>query len=237
MIVASDLAPEALDAAVDELVDARLLVEVRGTLPTYEFVHAIVRDSVAQTVRAAARVRLHHRLAVAYESVFEGDRRPVLAELARHFTAAASIAGPAKAVYYARRAATQAMRSVAYDEAIAHLQSALALTPPDSTEAIDLELELGSALSRTGDNQQAMQVFQRAFRAAREQGLVEQAVQAAVGFDFAVQMPGLPGDESVRIMSEALELVGEEDSPLRAEFRHRWRWRSLSLGGRGRPSR
>ena len=41
-------------------------------------------------------------------------------------------------------------------------------------------------------------------------------MQAAVGFDFAVQMPGLPGDESVRIMSEALELVGEEDSPLRA---------------------
>ena len=49
--VASDLAPEALDAGVDELVDARLLVEVGGTLPTYEFVHAIVRDSVAQTVR------------------------------------------------------------------------------------------------------------------------------------------------------------------------------------------
>ena len=41
-------------------------------------------------------------------------------------------------------------------------------------------------------------------------------MQAAVGFDFAVQMPGLPGDESVRIMSEALELVGEEDSALRA---------------------
>ncbi len=147
---ASDLAPEALDAGVDELVDARLLVEVGGSLPTYEFVHAIVRDSVAQTVRAAARVRLHHRLAVAYESVFEGDRRPVLAELARHFTAAASVAGPAKAVYYARRAATQAMRSVAYDEAIAHLESALTLSQADSTEAIELELELGSALCRRG---------------------------------------------------------------------------------------
>ena len=92
----------------------------------------------------------------------------MLAELARHFTAAASIAGPAKAVYYARRAAAQAMRSVAYDEAIAHLESALALSRGDSTEAIDLELELGSALCRKGDNQQAMQVFQRAFRAARE---------------------------------------------------------------------
>ena len=213
---ASDLAPDALDAGVEELVDARLLVEVGGSLPTYEFVHAIVRDSVAQTVRAGARIRLHHRLALAFESVFEGDRRPVLAELARHFTAAASVAGPAKAVYYARRAAAQAMRSVAYDEAIAHLESALALSPGDSTEAIDLELELGSALCRKGDNQQAMQVFQQAFRAARERGLVEQAVQAAVGFDFAVQMPGLPGDESVRIMSEALELVGAEDSALRA---------------------
>ena len=48
---ASDLAPDALDAGVEELVDARLLVEVGGSLPTYEFVHAIVRDSVAQTVR------------------------------------------------------------------------------------------------------------------------------------------------------------------------------------------
>src|SRR4029079_4674249 len=95
---ASGLAPDALDAGVEELVDARLLVEVGGSLPTYEFVHAIVRDSVAQTVRAGARTRLHHRLALAFESVFEGDRRPVLAELARHFTAAASVAGPAKAV-------------------------------------------------------------------------------------------------------------------------------------------
>ena len=234
--VASDLAPEALDAGVEELVDARLLVEVGGSLPTYEFAHAIVRDSVAETVRTAARARLHHRLAVAFESVFEGDRRPVLAELARHFTAAASIAGPAKAVYYSRRAATQAMRSVAYDEAIAHLQSALALSEADSTEAIDLDLELGSALSRKGDNRQAMQVFQRAFRAARERGLVEQAVQAAEGFDFAVQIPGLPGDESVRIMSDALELVGEEDSPLRGRVQASLGL-ALALAGRAKEAK
>ncbi len=206
-------------------------------MPTYEFVHAIVRDSVAQTVRTGAGARLHHRLALAFESVFEADTRPVLADLARHFTAAVSVAGPAKAVYYSRRAAAQAMRSVAYDEAIAHLESALALSPADSTETIDLELELGSALSRTGNNQQAMQVFERAFRAARERGLVEQAVQAAVGFDFAVQMPGLPGDESVRIMSEALELVGEEDSPLHARVQASLGLALALAGGRRRPSR
>ena len=172
LTAATVLPPEELQAAVDELIDARLLMPVGGTRPMYEFVHTIVRDSVEQTVRPGARITLHHQLAMAFEQVYESDRRPVLADLARHFVAAASVAGGAKGVYYSRRAATQAMRSVAYDEAIAHLDAALSLSAPDSVETIDLQLDLGAALSRRGNNQQAMRVFEQAFRSAHERGLV-----------------------------------------------------------------
>ena len=56
---------------------------------------------------------------------------PVLAELARHFAAAAPLAPIDKAVYYGRRAAAQAVRTAAYDEAASHLEAVLALDPPD----------------------------------------------------------------------------------------------------------
>ena len=61
-----------------------------GSCPTYQFAHAIVRDTVERTIAPSARARLHQRVAEAIEAVYEADRRPVLAELARHFAGAAA---------------------------------------------------------------------------------------------------------------------------------------------------
>ena len=81
--------------------------------------------------RHVARRRAHLAVAEAIEEVHAADRRPVLAELARHFAAAVPIAPVDKAVDYGRRAAAQAVRSAAYDEAASHLDAVLALGPPD----------------------------------------------------------------------------------------------------------
>ena len=89
------------------------------------------------------RARLHLRVAEAIEDVHEADRRGVLAELARHFAAAESLGGTDKAVYYGRRAGAQAMRSAAYDQAISHLDTAIALSKPRSAERIELLLDRG----------------------------------------------------------------------------------------------
>ena len=99
----------------------------------YQFTHALVRDTVEAGIpAAAARAQLHLRVAEALEAVHEGDPRPVLAELARHYAEAAGLGVAAKAVYYCRRAAEQAIASLAYEEALDHLHRALELTPTGS---------------------------------------------------------------------------------------------------------
>ncbi|MPY95829.1 MAG: AAA family ATPase, partial [Acidimicrobiia bacterium] len=95
-IAAAQMGTGEVGDGLDELAEANLLSEVGGVLPTYQFVHAIVRGTVEQAIRPSAKARLHLQVAEALEDVHEADRRPVLAELARHFTAAAALGGPAK---------------------------------------------------------------------------------------------------------------------------------------------
>ena len=88
--LASDMAVDEVSAGLDELVDTGFLVEVGGRLPTYQFTHALVRDTVEQVLSSSARARLHLRIAEALERVYEADPRSVFAELAYHFGAAAA---------------------------------------------------------------------------------------------------------------------------------------------------
>ena len=233
---AADLPEEEIEAALDELVEAKLLTEISGRLASYQFAHAIVRDTVELAIAASSRARLHQRVGEAIEVVYEADRRPVLAQLARHFSAAAGLGSAVKAVYYGRRAAAQAMRAVAYDQAISHLATALELSEADSVERVDILLDLGAARGRLGLHQNATETFLDAFRTARELGYVSQAAQAAAGFELSVQMPGLPGGPAVEIVSEALSLLGEEDGQLRTMLQASLA-RALTMAGRNEEAR
>ena len=159
---------EWLTEGLDEDVEARLLTEVGGLQPTYEFVHAIVRDTVEEMISPAARARLHLKLGRATETTYAADPRPVFALLARHFAGGAALGGATQALYYSRKAAEQAMRSAAYDEAISHLIVVFELSEPGSVEQVDVMLELGNAKSRLGLHRDAIATFGEAFRAARE---------------------------------------------------------------------
>ena len=99
-----------------------------GCVLTYQFPHALVRESVADTVSPMGRARLHLRVA-------GGDRgrstRRTVGACSRSWRATspprASLGGTDKAVYYGRRAGAQAMRSAAFDLAISHLSTAIVL--------------------------------------------------------------------------------------------------------------
>ena len=124
---ASNMSTDDIDGAITELVNAGVLVQVGGTALVYRFVHTLVRDCVVSEMLPQARARLHFTLARAIETAFQADRKPVLAELAGHYAAAG---GPLdKISYYGRRAAGQAMRAAAYDEARSHLSIVLEHTP------------------------------------------------------------------------------------------------------------
>ena len=217
MALAADVSAGELEGPVGELVAAGVLAAAPTTALVYQFAHAIVRDTVEEAIAPLARRRLHLAVARAIETAYEADRRSVLAELARHYTAAVPLGPIDKAAYYGRRAASQALRSAAYDEAIAHLEAVLGLLPA-STERAAVLVELGSAQLRRGLYAASRDTCTRAFRAAAELGAVDVAAHAAIGFEDARHFPGAPGGPAVELLRAALALVGDESAPLHARL-------------------
>jgi DNA-binding CsgD family transcriptional regulator len=219
-----------VSTGLDGLVDAGFLVEVGGRLPTYQFTHALVRDTVEQVMSSSVRSRLHLRIAEALEQVYEADPRSVFAELAYHFSAATAIGGIEKGVRYGRLAAEQARNSVAYDEAISQFEAVLRLLPRDSAEATEVLIELGLVQMRRGHSFTAQDTYLQAFETARREGWAELMARAALGYEECIHQRGAPGAPAVRMVYEAIGLIGDQPGRLRAHLQSSLA-RSLSLSG------
>ncbi|GBG37430.1 hypothetical protein NJB14197_00340 [Mycobacterium montefiorense] len=108
-VVGSDL----IDA-FDEACQAGIVIEEPGG--NYRFNHAIVRQSLLAELASVRRMRLHQRIATTLETQPGADDE-LLAELAHHYFECAWAGNAAKAVFYCRRAADQAMTRLAYEGA------------------------------------------------------------------------------------------------------------------------
>lgn len=209
---ATGLSIDDLDNGTDELVAAGVLVGAGEAPLELRFAHAIVRDAVAARIPRRGRAGLHRALAEAVEAVYESDRRPVLADLARHF---AACGGPSdKVVYYGRRAAALASKAAAYEEAIAHLHAILDSGPPP-LDRVEVLLDLAAAQLRTGSFTASRDACTMAFELADHAGATEAVARAAVGIEESIQYPGLPGDPAIPPLRRALALLGLEPSPAR----------------------
>src|SRR5215218_1235585 len=101
------------------------LIFVRGVPPeaTYTFKHALVRDAAYASLLKSRRQKLHARLASVLEESYPdiATRQPEL--IAYHLSEAHQAE---RAVLYWQRAATNAARQQAHQEAIAHCHHGLA---------------------------------------------------------------------------------------------------------------
>ena len=125
---------EALIEAVEEAIQAQLLVEVqpRGG-PGYAFTHALVRETLYSDLSGPRRQRMHARAAHAIEG---GDRAAQVPALAVHYRLAGSAGDPAKAVRYSLEAGNRARELSDWDEAATHWEGALeVLARADGREA------------------------------------------------------------------------------------------------------
>ncbi|MGH9137644.1 MAG: LuxR C-terminal-related transcriptional regulator, partial [Acidimicrobiales bacterium] len=184
-----------------------------GATLVYRFAHALVCDTVVASIAPHARARLHRALAQAIEAVHQADRRSVLAELAGHFAAAG---GPVdKVAYYGRRAAAQAIRAAAYDEAVAHLDNVLSVNPPQPERSAVL-VQLGAARLRQGAYGASSEACAEAFDIAVACDSAAAAADAAVGFETAMSFPGLSGGPGADMLRTALAMLGDEPSAPRA---------------------
>ena len=148
---------EAVLAALEQAIAARLVVEVPGPLPRNRFSHALVRATLYDELSAARRVALHRKVAEAIEEIHGERLDDHLPALAHHWARASAPAAEAsRAVEYARRAGDRALSQYANDEAAGYFGEALELldvagVDPTDPRRLPLLISLGEAQRRAGD--------------------------------------------------------------------------------------
>ncbi len=140
------IAEENLRSALRKVADAELIY-VRGIPPdaTYQFKHALIRDTAYEALLRSRRHELHQRIAHTLEERFP-DTASLAPELMAHHCTEAGLV--AQAVRYWRRAGRRAIERTANVEAIAQLGKGLELarTLPASSERLTEEVKLQIAL-------------------------------------------------------------------------------------------
>lgn len=185
MVVVGD-AGVAADARVSSSLDeAAVAGIVGGGLERdgrYRFAHAVMREALYEDLGSRQRQQLHRRVGEVLEQGRDADEH--LAELAYHFSQAATGADPvgvevdaAKAVAYARRAGDRAMDSRAYEEAIRLYQLALAGCGPGAAAArvrCAVLVALGAAQNAGGDLSAGKATLASAATLAEQLGMREE---------------------------------------------------------------
>ena len=135
-----------LDSALHQLVESGLVFQ-RGTPPAakYIFKHALVQDVAYDSSLKTQRRGLHGKIARVFEERFPSTKETVPELLARHLTAAGEADA---AIGYWRDAGKLALRRLALNEAISHLDQGMQLigSLPPSSGRDEKELELCTLL-------------------------------------------------------------------------------------------
>ena len=140
---------------LDEALAARLVQEAPGVAGRYAFTHALVRETLYAEPTAARRARLHRQVAETIERLAAPGEEP-LADLAYHYSQAASAADAERAITYAVRAAERAATAFALEEAARFYNlalQALDLLPSDAAaraRRLDLHSRRGRAFGDLG---------------------------------------------------------------------------------------
>ncbi len=211
------LAPDAAEAALDEVLGARLLRPAAAGR-RFTFAHALVREAVHDELNVLRRARLHRRAALALTAL--GEQRH-LDEIAAHLFEAASTADARRAAEMLVRSGRRALEALAYEDAAERFdraREALELAGAHD-DAGPVLLARGDALLRAGEPTAARRAFTAARALALRRGDAALLAEAALGFaGLGIAIVDLDA-EAIARLEEALETAG--DAALRARLQAR----------------
>ena len=203
---------------LDEAVDERIVSAVPGAPGRMRFGHALIRDTLYDGLAPTRRLRLHERAGAALEQVYAADPEPHLAELARHFVAAAGAEANDKALDYARRAGDGAAAQLAFEEAARHFETALTLAR-DRVIRCDLLIALGEARGRAGNTPASQEAYLAAAALAERHAMSDRLARAAIGYGGRFLWEVARGDEHVvPLLERAIAALGDDDPGLRVRL-------------------
>jgi Protein kinase domain/AAA ATPase domain len=209
---------EAVIGHLTEPITAGLVLEV--AIGRFAFCHALVRETLYERrLSKSERARLHLRIGEALERM----ERPAQArELALHFHAAREIGGADRAVRYALAAAELAKNSLAYEEAAAYTREACealeCMGSEHDPERSRLLQSAGRLRWQAGDQAGAQEDFRQAAQLARQMGDATQFARAALGYAGRSYDAEAIDPHLRQLFTEALEMLPEAETSLRARL-------------------
>jgi class 3 adenylate cyclase/tetratricopeptide (TPR) repeat protein len=222
----SGKADDELERLLSELQIAEFICEQPAVSDVaYVFKHALSQQVASGSALLERRRVLHERVAHVLNAQFPetAETQPEL--IAHHYTEAGL---GAQAIPYWQRAGERAVQRCANLEAINHIRQGLELlgslphAPEPNRTAIEAQrcallLVLGEAQAEAGEYLEARETLLRAADAARSLGSTESLVRAALKLVHMTYVVGLRAPEAVHLLEEALQKLGAEDSPLKAQ--------------------
>ena len=231
------LSGSALDGALRKLLAAQLVVIGGMSHQTLLFRHALIQDTAYQSLLSRKRRQYHQAIA---DTIVKSHPDIVATQpelVARHYTDArrADLALP-----YWTKAGERALERSANYEAVDHFSNVLAIVealpegPDRDRQMLAARLRLAEAMREAGRAAAAIEHFHMAAERARAMADIPSFVRAALGYEDALFIAGVPLDPSIAILREAESVVAPDDDRLRCLILTRLARAHLLLGETGR---
>jgi DNA-binding SARP family transcriptional activator/tetratricopeptide (TPR) repeat protein len=205
---------DAVLAALEAGMTAGLVVEHRHEIGRFAFTHSLVRQVLIDETIATRRSIIHRRLAIALEEGAGGPIGTVLGDLLRHHRGAlVPDSDPRPLAECAARVAAEALRSLAYEDAVDQLAATIASLDKvgidDPAITARLMLAMGEACDCLGDRERARASYASALAAARRAGDAIAMGEAALGIGGPWTPTGRIDEEQVQALEEALSRLDD----------------------------
>lgn len=200
---------------LDPALEARLLSLTKGGATEARFAHALIRETLYEDLPASRRIDVHRKVGVVLEG--RGFKSPEhLTELATHFFRSLPLGDATKVVDYAERAAVDAQRRSAFEEAARLYRMAIeALGPALERRRADLLLSLARVLDLSDQQAAGLEASEDLVEVATRLNEAELAAQAALVSEGVFTLD--PDARRLRgICEKALALLADGRPDLRA---------------------
>jgi tetratricopeptide (TPR) repeat protein len=214
LLEATNSSLQELSGSLDEAVSAKVLQRVG--IMRYQFKHALVRETIYESLPTVVRAEIHQAVAEALERRGYLEQETTLSLLAHHAVRALPCGSVERALDYLIRAGREARRRLAYEEAVDHYQRALELggSRIAAEPHCDLLILLGEAQARAGLWLDSRHTFERAASEARIINSPTHFARAAIGFKGMIGGTSPVDQTAIALLREALTMLRGTESEL-----------------------
>lgn len=198
-----DMSEDRVLAVLEEALEARIIDELPSSIGSYQFSHALIRETLAGEVSNTRQARLHARIAEGLRELYGASADEHAGQLAHHYAEAGT--SPERLIHFSQVAGQQALDKYAFEDAGLIFDRALQASGSNrlTDETAALHAGAGAAYAAVRRIDEALKHIETAFNYYAETGQSRKAAAVA-------QSPVTAGEAQVRmipLMERALELV------------------------------